>query len=110
MQVGVARVLFAMGRDRQLPHALARVHPRYHTPYVGMLATAVISLAVALAMRNLLDELATIVNFGALRGFVLLHVSVIVEFGFKWPLARLVRALAGAGLRASWSWARCSPG
>ena len=44
MQVGVARVVFAMGRDRQLPRALARVHPRYHTPYVGMLVTAALSL------------------------------------------------------------------
>ncbi|MBS0395915.1 MAG: APC family permease [Proteobacteria bacterium] len=83
MQVGVARVLFAMGRDRQLPSGLARVHARYHTPYVGMLATAAISLAVALAMRNMMDELATIVNFGALSGFLLLHVSVIVQFGLR---------------------------
>jgi amino acid transporter len=83
MQVGVARVLFAMGRDRQLPHALARIHPRYHTPYVGMLVTAVISTGVALAMRDFMDELATIVNFGALSGFLLLHVSVLLEFGVK---------------------------
>jgi amino acid transporter len=83
MQVGVARVLYAMGRDRQLPHALARVHPKYGTPYVGMLVTAAISTAVALAMRDLMDELATIVNFGALSGFLLLHVSVLVEFGIR---------------------------
>ena len=81
MQVGVARVLFAMGRDRQLPHALARVHPKYGTPYVGMLVSAVISTGVALAMRDLMDELATIVNFGALSGFLLLHVSVLAKFG-----------------------------
>jgi amino acid transporter len=83
MQVGVARVLYAMGRDRQLPHALARVHPRYNTPWVGMLATAVISTGVALVMRDLLDELANVVNFGALCGFLLLHVSVVVEFGIR---------------------------
>jgi amino acid transporter len=83
MQVGVARVLYAMGRDRQLPHALARVHKRYGTPYVGMLVTAAISTAVALAMRNYMDELATIVNFGALSGFLLLHVSVLAHFGIR---------------------------
>jgi len=83
MQVGVARVLYAMGRDRQMPVALARIHPRYHTPYVGMLVTAAISLIVGLAMRNRLDDLATIVNFGALCGFLMLHVSVIAEFGFR---------------------------
>ena len=80
MQVGVARVLFAMGRDRQLPHILARVHTKYRTPYVGMLAAAGISLAIALAMRNLVDELASIVNFGALSGFLLLHISVLAKF------------------------------
>jgi amino acid transporter len=72
-----------MGRDRQLPHVLARVHPRYHTPYVGMLATAAVSLAVALYMQNKLDDLASIVNFGALSGFLLLHVSVLAHFGVK---------------------------
>jgi hypothetical protein len=39
-------VLYAMGRDRQLPHALARIHWRYHTPYVCMIVTAAISLGV----------------------------------------------------------------
>ena len=83
MQVGVARVLYAMGRDRQLPHALARIHRRYHTPYVSMIITAAISLSVAVAMRNRLDDLALIVNFGALCGFLMLHVSVLVEFGVR---------------------------
>jgi amino acid transporter len=83
MQVGVARVLYAMGRDRQLPAVLAKVHPTHGTPYVGMIVTAAISIAVALAMRYQMDELVSIVNFGALSGFMLLHVSVIVLFWFK---------------------------
>jgi len=83
MQVGVARVVFAMGRDRQLPRVLARVHPRYHTPYVGMLVTAALSLAVAMYMKNRLDDLASIVNFGALSGFLFLHLSVLAYFGVK---------------------------
>jgi amino acid transporter len=91
MQVGVARVVFAMGRDRQLPRALARVHPRYHTPYVGMLVTAALSLAVALYMKNRLDDLASIVNFGALSGFLFLHISVLVYFGVKRRRAAWIR-------------------
>jgi len=80
MQVGVARVLFAMGRDRQLPGALGRVHPRYRTPHVAMLVSSAISLAIALVMRNRMDDLASIVNFGALSGFLVLHVSVLALF------------------------------
>jgi amino acid transporter len=99
MQVGVARVLFAMGRDRQLPRALARVHHKYGTPYIGMLVTTVISFGVAFAMRFKMDELVSLVNFGALSGFLLLHVSVLVLFWFRgrsgrW-FAHLLVPLAG---------------
>jgi amino acid transporter len=91
MQVGVARVVFAMGRDRQLPRTLARVHPRYHTPYMSMLVTAALSLAVAVYMKNRLDDLASIVNFGALSGFLFLHVSVLAYFGVKRRSAAWIR-------------------
>ena len=83
MQVGVARVVFAMGRDRQLPYVLSRVHPRYNTPYVAMLVTAAISAVVALLMKNRLDDLASIVNFGALSGFLFLHISVLACFAVQ---------------------------
>lgn len=83
MQAGVARVVFAMGRDRQLPGVLAAVHPRHGTPYAAMIATGILSLGVALAMQARIDDLASIVNFGALIGFTLLHVSVIAHFGFR---------------------------
>jgi len=82
-QVGVARVVFAMGRDGQLPRIMARVHPTYRTPYVSMLSTAAISIGVALYMENRLDDLTSIVNFGALSGFLLLHVSVLAHFGWR---------------------------
>jgi len=45
--------------------------------------TAAISLGVALVMKNQLDDLASIVNFGALSGFLLLHISVLARFAVK---------------------------
>ncbi|GHC95614.1 APC family permease [Novosphingobium pokkalii] len=80
MQVGVARVLYAMGRDGQVPTLFARLHARHNTPWVAMLATTALSLVVALAFRDAMDFLATLVNFGALTGFALLHVCVFVRF------------------------------
>jgi amino acid transporter len=79
-QVGVARVLFAMGRDKQLPSVLARLHPRHGSPYIAMLVSTGISMAVALALRDNVELLASLVNFGALVGFMLLHLSVLVQF------------------------------
>lgn len=83
MQVGVSRILFAMGRDRQLPGLLARLHPKSGTPHVALLFSTLISLAVAVAMRDNIDTLVSFVNFGALSAFALLHVSVLVKFAFK---------------------------
>jgi amino acid transporter len=47
------------------------------------LVTAALSLAVAVYMKNRHDDLASIVNFGALSGFLFLHVSVLAYFGVK---------------------------
>jgi amino acid transporter len=94
IQAGVARIMYAMGRDRQLPAILAKVHPRHGTPYIGMVVSSGISLAVALSLRNHLDELISVINFGALSGFLLLHVSVIILFWFKGRSGRWMVHLA----------------
>ncbi len=79
-QAAVSRILFAMARDGKLPAVLAKVHPRYKTPHVSTLAVAVVSLLVGLFFANHLDDLSRIVNFGALTGFVLLHLSVVNHY------------------------------
>src|SRR5450631_1042163 len=79
-QAAVSRILFAMARDGKLPALLARVHPRFKTPYVSTLLVAVVSLLVGWFFSERLDELSRIVNFGALTGFLLLHLSVINHY------------------------------
>ncbi len=79
-QAAVSRILFAMARDGKLPSILAKVHPRYKTPYVSTLAVAIVSLLVGLSFADRVDDLTRVVNFGALTGFVLLHLSVINHY------------------------------
>jgi amino acid transporter len=55
------------------------------------LAVAVVSLLVGLLFANRVDDLTLIVNFGALTGFVLLHLSVINHY--------LIRRRSGDWLR-----------
>jgi amino acid transporter len=90
-QAAVSRILFAMARDGKLPAILAKVHPRFKTPYVSTLAVAAISLAMGLLFEQRIDDLARIINFGALTGFVLLHLSVINHY--------LIRRRSGDWLR-----------
>src|SRR5207248_1163706 len=41
--IGPARVAFVIGLDRYFPPAFGRIHPRWRTPYVAILAQAVIA-------------------------------------------------------------------
>jgi amino acid transporter len=82
-QAATSRLLYAMARDRQLPSFLAKVHPTRRVPVNATLAVAVISLALGWYMTTRDDGitlLSTLVNFGALTAFLLLHVSVVVHF------------------------------
>ena len=74
--IGATRIIFAMSRDALLPVGLARVHPRFRTPWVISLIVTVIVAAVAGFTRvGLLEEM---VNIGTLSAFVLVSVGVIV--------------------------------
>ena len=98
-QAAVSRILYAMARDGKLPAALARVHPRYQTPYVSTLVVAGISVVIGLIFTRRVDDLTRVVNFGALSGFLLLHVAVISHFvirgGSRAWFRHLVSPLAG---------------
>lgn len=79
-QAAISRLLFSMGRDRKLPSILGKVHPKFKTPYISTILVAVVSLVVALLFEKNISLLTNIVNFGALTGFLLLHLSVINHY------------------------------
>ncbi|MCA0143792.1 APC family permease [Blastococcus sp. LR1] len=82
-QAATSRLLFAMARDRQLPSFLATVHPTRRVPVNATFLVAAISLALGIYMSSRDDGitlLSTLVNFGALSAFLLLHASVVVHY------------------------------
>ncbi|MET3288444.1 UNVERIFIED_CONTAM: amino acid transporter [Brevibacillus sp. OAP136] len=79
-QAAISRILFSMGRDRKLPRALAKVHPKYQTPYVSTILVAIVSMVVSLGFQDAMPVLTNLVNFGALTGFLILHITVINHF------------------------------
>jgi amino acid transporter len=92
-QAAVSRILFAMARDGKLPAVLAKIHPRYKTPYVSTLAVAFVSLLVGLLFSARVDDLSRIINFGALTSFLLLHLSVVNHFFVRRRSGRWLRHL-----------------
>ena len=82
-QAATSRLLYSMARDRQLPRFLARVHPKHQVPVNATLLVGAVSVALGVWFAHRSDGitlLSTMVNFGALSAFLLLHVSVLNHF------------------------------
>ncbi|GHJ49080.1 porin [Catellatospora sp. TT07R-123] len=109
-QTALSRLLFAMARDKQLPKFLAKVSTKHASPVNAVLLTAVVSLAISGTALYALTEkeydsitlLGTMVNFGAMFAWLLLHTSVIwhyvVRNGSKNYFLHLVVPIAGIAL------------
>lgn len=79
-QAAGSRVLMAMGRDGALPAVLSTISPRTGVPIVGTLVAAsgnVIVSIWAATRPDGLDTVVSIVDVGALVGFILVHAAVI---------------------------------
>ncbi|MFZ1905314.1 MAG: amino acid permease [Steroidobacteraceae bacterium] len=98
-----SRIFFGMARDGLLPSALVRIHPRFRTPHIVVVATG---LAVAVAAAFLpVGRLADISNAGALLAFMLVSLGVLLlrrsqperARPFRVPLASVTCPLAILG-------------
>ena len=93
LQAGLSRTGFAMAANRDLPGALAAVHPRYRVPHRAELAVAALVAAAVLAV-----DLRGAIGFSS----VLVLVYYTVANAAAWTLApagrRRLRWLAGAGV------------
>ena len=89
-QAATARLLYAMARDGQLPRFLAHIHPVRRVPERAVLFVSGVSLVLGLFFVGQIGLLSSLVNFGALFSFLMLHVAVVVYF----VLRRRVRTFA----------------
>jgi len=83
-QAATSRLLYAMARDKQLPNFLAVVNKKSGSPVNATFVTGAISVALGLYMVTQREDfgltlITTLVNFGALTAFIVLHISVIVH-------------------------------
>ena len=68
-----------MARDGKLPRTLTRIHSKYKVPDRAILLVSAIHFVLGLMLANQLGLVVSMVNFGALTGFLMLHLSVIVH-------------------------------
>jgi len=63
------RALFALARDGFLPHRLAAVHPRFHTPHIAIGVYGVI--AIAISLTSTYQQLAVLSNLASFGVYIL---------------------------------------
>jgi APA family basic amino acid/polyamine antiporter len=75
-QYGQPRILLAMARDGLLPPAMARVHPKYKTPWTLTLLTGLLVGAGSLIADD--DATYDLTNIGTLFAFMIVCIGVMV--------------------------------
>lgn len=103
MLMGLPRIFFSMARDGLLPPVMAKVHPRFRTPYIGSVIVGVAAAAMAgLFPVSVLGEL---VSMGTLLAFATVCIGVLIlrytrpdlkrsfRVPFVWPIC-VIGALA----------------
>jgi APA family basic amino acid/polyamine antiporter len=72
--LGVSRLTYSMGIHRQLPDRLRQLHPRYRTPWVGIVLFSFIAALTLIPGQA--EFLGNLYAFGAMLSFTIAHLAV----------------------------------
>jgi Trk K+ transport system NAD-binding subunit len=70
-----ARILYALGRDKHFPSIFARLHPKFRTPHIALIACALI--VIIFSSSGIVKFVASLSDFGYLMGLGLINYAVI---------------------------------
>src|SRR3954470_1451069 len=73
--IGVSRLVYSMGIHRQMPDRLRQLHPKYRTPWIGIIVFGVIAILITLPGQA--EFLGYLYAFGAMLSFTIAHSAII---------------------------------
>src|SRR4051794_14746254 len=73
--IGVSRLVYSMGLHRQVPDRLRQLHPKYGTPWIGILLFGAIACLAMIPGKA--TFLGNMYAFGAMLSFTIAHISVV---------------------------------
>ena len=81
--MGISRLAFSMGANKQLPSMFHKVHHRFRTPYVSIIVFTIIAIALILPglfsknATSFFSNLGGLYTFGSLMSFAFAHASIL---------------------------------
>jgi amino acid transporter len=82
-QAATARLIYGMARDGRLPRMLAHVDAKGQVPERAIYLVAAVTLVLGVALAGQFELLTSMVSFGALVGFLAIHISVVAHFVWR---------------------------
>ena len=76
--IGGSRVLYALAESGFVPEIFARIHPQYHTPYVGVIAIGVLFALAPLFGRTVLVWMIDAGSFAVVIAYFFVPLSFLV--------------------------------
>lgn len=73
--IGVSRLVYSMGIYRQVPDRLRQLHPKYGTPWIGIVVFGLVACLILIPGQA--DFLVLLYAFGAMLSFSVAHIAVI---------------------------------
>ncbi len=74
--IGASRITYSMASYRQLPSVFRRLHPRFKTPWISLVAFAGIA-PILLILPGSVTFVGTLYAFGATLSFTVAHASIV---------------------------------
>ena len=73
--IGVSRLVYSMGVHRQMPEALRTLHPKFGTPWIGIIVFG--GIAIVPILPGKAEFLGNLYAFGAMLSFTVAHLSLL---------------------------------
>ena len=73
--IGVSRLVYSMGLHRQVPDRLRQLHPKFSTPWIGIIVFGAIACVTIIPGQAVF--LGNMYAFGAMLSFTIAHASVV---------------------------------
>jgi amino acid transporter len=99
MGTAVSRLPFAVGVDKLLPRAFAKIHPRWGTPYVSIIVLGVVASVLLVAFQlgdTMRAAYSALVSLMVIGGFL----PYIYIFGSAWKAGKQISAVSGWAVTA----------